>query len=179
MKKIKEKINLKPTISMKEACKFNLDMEDLLIISYIDFLRKTNKNFILDKFIEDFPIISNSKTDIQHKKLRIKRRINKLINKGLLINNTNINIKEIVLKLKNTGSVCEWCGYKTQAIQYHHYPIPKSKGGTKTVKICPNCHYEYHQLVRENIELSPKYDEIKTNKKFFNFKNTNEKGGAN
>ncbi len=30
----------------------------------------------------------------------------------------------------------------------HHYPISKSEGGEKTVRICPNCYQEFHQLVR-------------------------------
>ena len=55
--------------------------------------------------------------------------------------------KEMVLNLKKTGYKCDWCGHKTIAIQKHHYPIPKKLGGTKTVNICPNCHYEFHLLV--------------------------------
>ncbi|MBW4635734.1 MAG: hypothetical protein KME30_28805 [Iphinoe sp. HA4291-MV1] len=44
--------------------------------------------------------------------------------------------------------VCEWCKARTLILDTHHYPIPKSEGGEKTVKICPNCHQEFHQLVR-------------------------------
>lgn len=58
--------------------------------------------------------------------------------------------KQYVLKNKNTGIVCSWCGCKTSAIQKHHFPIAKKKGGTKTVDICPNCHYEYHKIIGEN-----------------------------
>lgn len=40
---------------------------------------------------------------------------------------------------------CEWCNCTTT--QQHHYPIPKSKGGTETVSVCANCHFEFHQMV--------------------------------
>lgn len=39
---------------------------------------------------------------------------------------------------------CEWCNVKTSVLHKHHYPIPKSKGGTDIVNICPNCHHEFH-----------------------------------
>lgn len=57
--------------------------------------------------------------------------------------------KEVVLRRKHTGHSCAWCGGKTFALQEHHYPIPKHKGGTETVLICPNCHYEYHALLKD------------------------------
>lgn len=57
--------------------------------------------------------------------------------------------KNIVLKNKGQGKSCEWCGAKTYALQRHHYPIPKHKGGKETVLICPNCHYEYHSIIKD------------------------------
>lgn len=57
--------------------------------------------------------------------------------------------KKIVVNNKGKGIECEWCGCKTTAIQKHHYPIPKIKGGTETVNICPNCHYEYHLILKD------------------------------
>lgn len=56
-------------------------------------------------------------------------------------------VKGLVLQNKNRGVTCEWCGTKTNAIHYHHYPIPRKNGGTELVKICPNCHYEYHNII--------------------------------
>ncbi len=54
-------------------------------------------------------------------------------------------IKELMLSnLNNGGYKCEWCGNKTNIIHEHHYPVPKRLGGTDTVSICPNCHYEFH-----------------------------------
>jgi hypothetical protein len=40
--------------------------------------------------------------------------------------------------------ICLWCKIKTSVLHQHHYPVPKSEGGTETVGICPNCHHEYH-----------------------------------
>jgi len=42
---------------------------------------------------------------------------------------------------------CEWCKCSTIGLQEHHYPVPKSASGTATVKICANCHFEFHQLI--------------------------------
>lgn len=44
-------------------------------------------------------------------------------------------------------ATCEWCKCTTFATQQHHYPIPKSQGGTETVSICASCHFEFHQMV--------------------------------
>ena len=59
--------------------------------------------------------------------------------------------KKEVLK-KEGDKVCEWCGGKTHVLHEHHYPIPRSKGGTETVSICPNCHYEFHYLEKGGIK---------------------------
>lgn len=45
-------------------------------------------------------------------------------------------------------AVCSWCAVRTAVLERHHYPIPRSKGGTETVSICPNCHTEYHFLTQ-------------------------------
>lgn len=39
---------------------------------------------------------------------------------------------------------CAWCGEDSVNLVGHHYPIPKSEGGTETVDICPNCHARCH-----------------------------------
>lgn len=64
-----------------------------------------------------------------------------------------ISIEDIVGHLKNKGLqglgsgvyTCTWCGIKTNVVDKHHYPIPRAKGGTEVVEICPNCHAEYHR----------------------------------
>ena len=52
---------------------------------------------------------------------------------------------------------CEWCGKETWIIHEHHFPIEKSEGGKDTVKICSNCHFEYHLLINGNYELKEEY----------------------
>ncbi len=55
--------------------------------------------------------------------------------------------KEQTIKKSHKGMVCEWCGQECYTLHEHHYPISAQKGGTETVKICPNCHYTFHSLV--------------------------------
>lgn len=49
-----------------------------------------------------------------------------------------------------SGKKCNWCKGTTHILQQHHYPVPRKDGGDKVVSICPNCHYEFHYLIREN-----------------------------
>ena len=42
--------------------------------------------------------------------------------------------------------VCEWCKGTTVILHDHHYPVRKRDNGSETVKICPNCHTEFHHL---------------------------------
>jgi hypothetical protein len=59
---------------------------------------------------------------------------------------------DIVILLKNKklsglgyGTlVCEWCKVSTTVLHKHHYPISKKFGGDEVVRICPNCHNEFH-----------------------------------
>ena len=44
------------------------------------------------------------------------------------------------------GKRCDWCKSSSIVLEGHHYPIPRSEGGTKTVSICPGCHAEFHAL---------------------------------
>ena len=62
---------------------------------------------------------------------------------------------------------CAWCKSDTLVLHEHHYPIPKSEGGTDIVKLCPNCHAEYHYLEKcrfytVNIDKLEANDEIST-----------------
>jgi hypothetical protein len=75
---------------------------------------------------------------------RIKSKLKSI---GLLYRLTNPeDAKKFVIKNSNSGQVCEWCHKESYILEEHHYPIPKSKGGTKTVRICPNCHRAYHAV---------------------------------
>lgn len=55
--------------------------------------------------------------------------------------------KLLTIECSNTGEVCSWCGCSSFVLHKHHFPIPRNEGGTKTVNICPNCHYTYHKIV--------------------------------
>lgn len=59
-------------------------------------------------------------------------------------------IKEKTIELSHKGNKCEWCGQECYTLHEHHFPIPKHKGGTETVRICPNCHYTFHALMGGN-----------------------------
>jgi hypothetical protein len=61
-----------------------------------------------------------------------------------------------ILKAKNATSLeykgnipfkfCEWCCSETFVLHSHHYPVRRKDKGDKTVKICANCHSEFHYL---------------------------------
>lgn len=44
------------------------------------------------------------------------------------------------------NDLCNWCNGRTLKLQAHHFPIAEKDGGTDTVTICANCHFEYHIL---------------------------------
>ena len=54
--------------------------------------------------------------------------------------------KEFTINSFNTGDKCDWCGTKCLILHKHHYPIPKSRGGSDVVYICPNCHCVFHSV---------------------------------
>ena len=113
----------------KEECDFDFDLLSMQDISYIQ------KKFL--------PFFSTA---------TVKRAITKLKGLGYIETDTITpeEAKEKVIKNKeNTRYICEWCGCGCNVINKHHYPIPKIKGGTSVVKICPNCHYEFHSLYKE------------------------------
>jgi hypothetical protein len=82
-------------------------------------------------------------------KVSISKWINQLVEKGYIERKSDEFIVENLKnkKLKGFGygnEFCQWCNIYTSVLHAHHYPIPKSKGGTDTVDICPNCHHEFH-----------------------------------
>lgn len=44
----------------------------------------------------------------------------------------------------NYSHGCLFCGYNEIGLDKHHYPIRAKEGGTKIIKICPNCHRLFH-----------------------------------
>jgi hypothetical protein len=56
--------------------------------------------------------------------------------------------KQFTILHSHKGNICEWCGRESYILHKHHFPIPKSKGGTNTVNICPNCHSTFHAIYK-------------------------------
>ena len=90
----------------------------------------------------------------QFKISSVRQSLSRLVDAGWL-ESKKLSGDKVKLLLQQKGSVfhpffhanCEWCNCTTIATQQHHYPIPRSKGGTETVSICANCHFEFHQMV--------------------------------
>lgn len=108
---------------------------------YLSILKQHNYNYSITEII-----MSN-----QYNKQTISKIKKSLIKKGYIDNNETHDAwqaKLNVLLNKDTGIKCEWCGIKTNAIQEHHFPITKANGGKNIVRICPNCHSEFHKLYK-------------------------------
>ena len=58
--------------------------------------------------------------------------------------------KEFCIKNSHKGIKCEWCGKESYILHKHHYPIPACENGKEIVNICPNCHYTFHTLIKED-----------------------------
>ena len=77
----------------------------------------------------------------------IQNNLIKLKKANLISNNMETEeIKNMVISGEYKNKKCEWCGDYSMVLNEHHYPIPRSEGGTETVSICPNCHYGFHYL---------------------------------
>ena len=107
-------------------------------------------------------------------KTSISNWINELVkNEYITLIGEDVSEKLKSKKLYGLGygeEVCEWCGCYTAVLHKHHYPIPKSKGGTETVNICPNCHHEFHYSQR-CIKLNLSEKEIQKMKETLNSTN--------
>lgn len=139
-------------VNVELAVKYGTDISSVL--SNIDKLSNFSINgekylmFMSTKHFQSFyPYWSNQEA------ITIINKLKKL-NLAIKVFTNSQEIKEAVLKNKecstNINSIfpntCEWCGNNTIVLHEHHYPLKKSKGGTETVNICPNCHYEFHAL---------------------------------
>lgn len=68
-------------------------------------------------------------------------------------------------------SKCEWCKIKTVTTHNHHFPIHQKDGGKDIVKICPNCHQEYHSLMQKHNFIFPQKVKESFNKLIAELKN--------
>ena len=56
--------------------------------------------------------------------------------------------KKFTIENSNKGQICEWCKQECYILHNHHFPKSARQGGTKIVKICPNCHYTFHNVFK-------------------------------
>lgn len=108
---------------------------------YLSIYENCNDVYITELLMQD--MISKTQT------LKIRKH---LISLGLIDMKiyTVDEAKEFCIKNSHKGIKCEWCGKESYTIHKHHYPIPACKGGNDTVNICPNCHYTFHTLIKED-----------------------------
>ena len=84
---------------------------------------------------------------------RIRCARSLLIKKGYIKKTEKVTAeaaKAWVIDHRFKGFKCEWCGQPCMVLQKHHFPVSRSRGGKKTVDICPNCHYTYHAVFKED-----------------------------
>ncbi|MGE4510066.1 MAG: hypothetical protein AB7D43_03085 [Sulfurimonadaceae bacterium] len=51
-----------------------------------------------------------------------------------------------LLNKKNSQDGCLFCGYSKTFLDKHHYPVRQKDGGIETIRLCPNCHREFHMF---------------------------------
>lgn len=86
----------------------------------------------------------------------VSRTINSLIKKDYIEKKINYSDDEVFNILKKSNlyeKCCIFCGYSKSTLDEHHYPIRAKNGGTKTIKLCANCHREFHELADYNRTL--------------------------
>ena len=138
----KDKIRLYPKLAKEIGLHNSIVYSEIIKASNenrIDLSNKQDLIFIQKKYLPFFSVST------------IQRSIVFFKNYWYIVVDTltSEKAKEMVLKNKsNPKFKCEWCGCGCNVINEHHYPIPKSMGGTKIVRICPNCHYEFHSLYK-------------------------------
>ena len=109
-------------------------------------------SYIMDKYVKNGIVTELYDLELIIKKKALKCTIDYLVKNGLLeIYYYTSEEKRQIISEDNTNrgngnKTCEWCNYNSYVLHKHHYPIPKAKGGTEMVSICPNCHYQYHHL---------------------------------
>lgn len=116
----------------------HLTIHELVVYSY--FFKCANNNYPTYKEISCKAKISKRTTQKAVSGLLKNKYIRKLtdLEKFNYLNSKNLNNSE-------TGFIkCAWCKINTNIIHEHHYPISRSNGGNNVVKICPNCHSDFH-----------------------------------
>ena len=122
-----------------------LGLKEAMVLTEIINQKTINKFYVNLGYISEEVL-----TFIDHSTL--KRLVNKLESLGLLRKvdtNREMIIEELRKKpsVKGVGNkVCTLCNSTTAQLHFHHYPLKASEGGTETIGICPNCHFEFHYM---------------------------------
>jgi len=138
-------------ITINKEVAIKVGVRSAALYDYLLFKFESGRYFLdIEDIFNDMPILG-SKRSIEH-------YIFRLVENGFLkeIVLTNLQKYKILSSKKMVGlgvgnKTCEWCGCKTTILNKHHYPLTRIEKGTKTVNICPNCHYEFHHLTTELI----------------------------
>lgn len=129
-----------------------IGLKECIVLTEIIKQKKENVFFVNTESINNnvLDFISNS---------TFKRIISNLVDKKLL-KKVNTNRSLIIEKLKSKPAVigvgnkqCSICKSITAQIHNHHYPIKACEGGTETIELCPNCHFEFH-FMEYNYEIN-------------------------
>lgn len=84
------------------------------------------------------------------------------VTRGFLIKKPGFEPTEIVRllrakapqELSEGNAICNWCHGRTISLQSHHYPVSEKDGGTSTIDVCANCHFEYHTLLNTPVYIA-------------------------
>jgi hypothetical protein len=124
-------------LNLKIMQEYKLSSTEAILFEYL----KNNTNGILNinKTIKDLPSIFKKKDTLY--------RCYKSLAKKKAINIYNLSYEECYNKLniEKSSDGCVFCSSKNN-LHNHHYPIKKSFGGTETIVLCSDCHFEFHSL---------------------------------
>jgi hypothetical protein len=140
-------------------CIVKIGLHSAIVLSYMQHLNRKNIDVVqVEDLYEEFCNIFSKRTVIRHVDKLIKIGYLKREKREMSIEYAK-SIKEILCNKKLDGCgigimSCSWCKINVYILHEHHYPVSKLKGGTLTVSICPNCHAEYHYLVKRLYEKS-------------------------
>lgn len=149
-----DNFNFKSEFYVELKNKYNLSLEEFLILHFFALKWDKNRNF---KFLFSMKEVKKQLC-LQSKKLSDKksfmRKIKEIIKKTKAFNFCNLTDEDAVkiLRLNKNNfnfrfdSNCGWCEVQCYVLEDHHYPIRKKDGGQKIVKICSNCHKNFHAL---------------------------------
>ena len=143
-----------------EIDNFNERIEQGDIFIPVKLLRSKELNTNEKMYLATYYSFNKNKKKADEYTILEKNKLSKIKKHLASLNYINIKIRSAeqikIQTIKNqfieTNCKCEWCGRQSYVLQQHHFPIPANKGGTKTVNICPNCHYTFHKLEGEIYE---------------------------